>query len=340
MAPARRSDGRSWCSASSGTSGAPASSPALSSAAAVRCGRHRCTAHPAAAASAITIGNGTANTASAANAATARPTSSRPGQRAGADPPHRLRHDRHHCGRDAGEDRGDGGGVTERDVHRRQRQQRDHARQHEQRAGHQPAAQAVEQPTDVDRELLRLRAGQQHAVVQRVQEPALPDPAALPAREQLAELLEQLAPVASEIGCSAELETVERLGRATAARRASARSPSTAARGLSTGGWPTSTCRRSNRRLVREVGARTRFHVPRSEYGGARVGTPIAGMKPAPLELPTARGHTTAALLARPAAARAASPAADPGPARGRRPARRRGPPARAVPALLRRAPT
>ena len=45
-----------------------------------------------------------------------------------------------------------------------------------------PATQAaphlVQEPPDVDRELLRLGAGQQHAVVQRVQEPAVRDPAA------------------------------------------------------------------------------------------------------------------------------------------------------------------
>ena len=42
-----------------------------------------------------------------------------------------------------------------------------------------PPRSAVEQPADVDGQLLGLRAGQQHAVVQRVQEPALPDPAVL-----------------------------------------------------------------------------------------------------------------------------------------------------------------
>ena len=41
-----------------------------------------------------------------------------------------------------------------------------------------PARDAVHQPPDVRRQLLRLRAGQDHAVVQRVQEPPLADPAA------------------------------------------------------------------------------------------------------------------------------------------------------------------
>ena len=50
---------------------------------------------------------------------------------------------------------------------------------HEQHARDQAAEPAVEQPAGVDRELLRLRSGQQHAVAQRVQEPPLADPAAL-----------------------------------------------------------------------------------------------------------------------------------------------------------------
>ena len=42
----------------------------------------------------------------------------------------------------------------------------------EQPAGHDAAERAVHQPADIGRELLRLRARQQHAVVERVQEPA------------------------------------------------------------------------------------------------------------------------------------------------------------------------
>ena len=37
----------------------------------------------------------------------------------------------------------------------------------------------MQQPADVHRELLRFRSRQQHAVVQRMQEPALADPALL-----------------------------------------------------------------------------------------------------------------------------------------------------------------
>ena len=75
----------------------------------------------------------------------------------------------------AGEQRG----VAEADVERRQAEQGQHAGQHEQGAGDQAAAEPVEQPADVDGQLLSLGAGEQHAVVEGVQESALPDPAFL-----------------------------------------------------------------------------------------------------------------------------------------------------------------
>ena len=46
-------------------------------------------------------------------------------------------------------------------------------------AGHDAAERAVHQPADIGRELLRLGPRQQHAVVERVQEPALRNPALL-----------------------------------------------------------------------------------------------------------------------------------------------------------------
>ena len=49
--------------------------------------------------------------------------------------------------------------VAVRHVDRRQREQGEHAGQHEQGAGDEPAAGAVEQPADVDRELLGLGPG-------------------------------------------------------------------------------------------------------------------------------------------------------------------------------------
>ena len=53
------------------------------------------------------------------------------------------------------------------------------ARQHEQDAGDQSADRPVQQPAEIDGELLRLRSRQQHAVVERVQEARLVDPALL-----------------------------------------------------------------------------------------------------------------------------------------------------------------
>ena len=52
----------------------------------------------------------------------------------------------------------------------------DDAGQDEQPAGHDAAGGPVQQPADIGRKLLRLRARQQHAVVQRMQKPALGNP--------------------------------------------------------------------------------------------------------------------------------------------------------------------
>ena len=67
-------------------------------------------------------------------------------------------------------------GVAEADVDPRQHQQRHHAGQDEEDAGDQRAADAVEQPPDVRRQLLGLGAGEQRAVGQREEEPLLADP--------------------------------------------------------------------------------------------------------------------------------------------------------------------
>ena len=61
-------------------------------------------------------------------------------------------------------------------VEQAQAQHHQRARQHEQDAGHEPAAHAVQRPADVGGELLRLRARQQHAEIERVQEARLVDP--------------------------------------------------------------------------------------------------------------------------------------------------------------------
>ena len=69
--------------------------------------------------------------------------------------------------------------VAEQQIDRRQRGDDDRAGKHEQQPGDQPAAHAVQQPAGIGRELHRLRSGQQHAVVQRMQEPRLVEPALL-----------------------------------------------------------------------------------------------------------------------------------------------------------------
>ena len=69
--------------------------------------------------------------------------------------------------------------LPKRGVDPAERHDGDDARQHEQDARDQAAPGPVQQPADVDGELLRLGARQQHAVVERVQEPRLADPALL-----------------------------------------------------------------------------------------------------------------------------------------------------------------
>ena len=68
-----------------------------------------------------------------------------------------------------------GDAAAER-IEQAQAQHHERARQHEQDAGGEPAAHAVQQPADIGRELLRLRPRQQHAEIQRMQEARLVDP--------------------------------------------------------------------------------------------------------------------------------------------------------------------
>ena len=68
---------------------------------------------------------------------------------------------------------------AEGNVDPRQPNQDEQRGQHKQSARHDAAPGAVHQPADVDRELLRLGAGQQHAIVQRVQKALFADPAFL-----------------------------------------------------------------------------------------------------------------------------------------------------------------
>ena len=101
------------------------------------------------------------------------------GQRARADPPHRVEDDRQHRRLEAEEQSVDRADIAVEEIEPAQAHDRDDAGQHEQDAGDEPAADAVHQPADIGGELLRLGAGQQHAEVERVQEAALADPAPL-----------------------------------------------------------------------------------------------------------------------------------------------------------------
>lgn len=101
------------------------------------------------------------------------------GQGAPTDPVDGLDHDGDDGGSRSGEQARDDSGRPRRQVEDGQPEQRKHAGQDEEDPGDEPTEGAVEQPPRVDRELLGLRAGQQHAVVQGVQEPALPDPTLL-----------------------------------------------------------------------------------------------------------------------------------------------------------------
>ncbi|MNF83274.1 hypothetical protein D3C84_655950 [compost metagenome] len=67
--------------------------------------------------------------------------------------------------------------VTEGDVYPGQGDQNEQRRQHKQHASNHAAPGSVHQPADVSRQLLRLWAGQQHAIVERVQKAPLGDPA-------------------------------------------------------------------------------------------------------------------------------------------------------------------
>jgi hypothetical protein len=100
-------------------------------------------------------------------------------QRAGADAPGRVQHDGDHRGLHAVQRGRDDRHVAVGDVEPRQRDQDDDRRQHEQAARDDAAPCAMHEPTDVRRELHGLGPGQQHAIVERVQEPAFRDPASL-----------------------------------------------------------------------------------------------------------------------------------------------------------------
>ena len=96
-----------------------------------------------------------------------------------ADPHHGLQHHGQHRRLQAEEKGGDKRRITDQGIDDAQAHDRDEPGQDEQQARRQSALQPVHQPADVDRQLLGLGAGQQHAVVERVQKTPLADPAFL-----------------------------------------------------------------------------------------------------------------------------------------------------------------
>ena len=99
-------------------------------------------------------------------------------ERPRADAVRRVQHQRRHGGLDAVEDACHHRYIAKPQVHPRQADQDEQRGQHKQRPGHNAAPGAVHEPADVGGQLLRLGAGQQHAVVEGVQKALFADPAA------------------------------------------------------------------------------------------------------------------------------------------------------------------
>jgi hypothetical protein len=100
-------------------------------------------------------------------------------QRAAGHPPQRLEDDGQHGGLQTEEQSRHRRQIAEQHVEPRQRQDGSRARQDEQQSGHQAAAHAVQEPAGVGGQLLGFGAGQQHAVVEGVEEARLVEPALL-----------------------------------------------------------------------------------------------------------------------------------------------------------------
>ncbi len=97
-------------------------------------------------------------------------------KRSASDPEHCLQHDRQHRGLQAEEQTGDIAYVSIGGIDVAQPKDGDEARKHEQSSGDQAANRPVEQPADIDRQLMGLWPGKQHAVVERMQEAMFADP--------------------------------------------------------------------------------------------------------------------------------------------------------------------
>src|SRR5690349_19720229 len=100
-------------------------------------------------------------------------------QRSPANADYGLSHDHQDGWCDCGEYVGDDGGIAGADVERRQREKGNHSGQYEQGPGDQAADHPVEEPSDVDGQLLSLWSREQGAEGQGVEEPLLTDPSFL-----------------------------------------------------------------------------------------------------------------------------------------------------------------
>ena len=91
-------------------------------------------------------------------------------------PPERRRHNGQDGGLDAKEYRRHRHRLLIRDIKHAERKDDQRPGQDEQHPGDHTAPHPVEQPSEIDGELLRFGPGKQHAEIQRMQEPLLADP--------------------------------------------------------------------------------------------------------------------------------------------------------------------
>src|SRR5262245_38223487 len=96
-----------------------------------------------------------------------------------ADANHGFDHDREHSRLEAEEQRHDDRDIAPGGVDVAQHHDGDDAGNDKKPAGDDAAKRAMHQPADIGRELLCLRARQQHAIVESMQEPLFRDPALL-----------------------------------------------------------------------------------------------------------------------------------------------------------------
>ena len=100
-------------------------------------------------------------------------------ERAFADPNDRLQHDREHGRLEAEEHGLHHADIAEGGIDPTQNHEGNETWENEEGPGDESAPGLMQQPSNVDRELLRLRPGQQHAVVQGVKKPGVADPTLL-----------------------------------------------------------------------------------------------------------------------------------------------------------------